>query len=298
MEIKVENTTNIDSRLTANQINTIIGTTLAWIVDAVDYLIVTFIAVDIMKNFNVSAAIAGSVISITVLARLFGAAAGGIFGDYAGRKLPLLTSIIWFAVFEFLSGFSWTFAVLYAFRFLFGLAMGSMYSNGVTLLMETVPEKKRGLASGFLEIGFPAGAILTALVYTWIYPTGGWRWMFFAAAIIAFLVTIYLFLILKESPMWLMRKGQALSGAERIPIVNLFKGAQAWDTVHSILPIRLTSSFIIRLPLGIRLSSLCNGISPRTGLPPWSSFSMFQRSWEVSFSDGYRTFWAGAGSSP
>lgn len=208
--------------------------TLAWIFDAFDYLMLTYIAVDIMKEFDVTAAILGTVTSITVLARLIGGALVGIIADKWGRRIPLITSMIWYGVFQFITGFSPTFSFLYIVRFLFGLGMGSMYSVGVPLLMEMVPRNKRGLASGLLEIGFPAGGILASLLYVSIYSSGGWRDMFFIAAIPPIILGVYTMITLKNSKKWIKQQ-RVERGIKTVPLINLFAGKQLWDTIHSVL---------------------------------------------------------------
>lgn len=223
-----------ESLLDKNQKNVLLIVTLAWIFDAFDYLMLTYIAVDMMKEFNVTAAVFGTLTSITVLARLIGGSLVGAAADKWGRRIPLITSMIWYGIFQFLSGFSPTFTVLYGLRFLFGLGMGSMYSVGVPLLMETVPSKKRGLASGLLEIGFPAGGILASLLYGILYSSGGWREMFYFAALPPILLAIYSMFTLKETRKWVNEKALE-SSVEKIPLLNLFIGKQLWNTVHSIL---------------------------------------------------------------
>lgn len=216
------------------QKNVLLIVTLAWIFDAFDYLMLTYIAVDLMKEFHVTAAVLGTVTSLTVIARLVGGALVGVAADRWGRKIPLITSMIWYGIFQFLSGFSPTLTILFVMRFLFGLGMGSMYSVGVPLLMEVVPSHKRGLASGLLEIGFPAGGILSGLLYAAIYTTGGWREMFFIAAIPPILLGIYALFTLKEANRWVSEKRESRR-VEQIPLINLFVGQQWWNTIHSIL---------------------------------------------------------------
>lgn len=223
-----------DSQLNKHQKNILLIVTLAWIFDAFDYLMLTYIAVDMMKEFNVTAAVFGTVTSITVLARLIGGSLVGAAADKWGRRIPLITSMIWYGIFQFFSGFSPTFTILYGLRFLFGLGMGSMYSVGVPLLMETVPSNKRGLASGLLEIGFPAGGILASLLYGIIYSSGGWREMFYFAAVPPILLAIYSMFTLKETKKWLNENAPENS-LDKIPLLNLFIGKQLWNTVHSIL---------------------------------------------------------------
>lgn len=222
------------SILNKNQKNLLLIVTLAWIFDAFDYLMLTYIAVDMMKEFNVTAAVFGTVTSITVLARLIGGSFAGVAADKWGRRIPLISSMIWYGIFQFISGFSPTFTVLYGLRFLFGLGMGSMYSVGVPLLMETVPNNKRGLASGLLEIGFPAGGILASLLYGTLYSMNGWREMFYFAAIPPILLAVYSMFTLKETKRW-MKEQVPANSIDRVPLLNLFMGKQLWNTLHSIL---------------------------------------------------------------
>lgn len=221
-------------KMNSQQRNILAIVTLAWIFDAFDYLMLTYIAVDIMKEFDVTAAILGTVTSITVLARLIGGALVGIIADKWGRRIPLITSMIWYGVFQFITGFSPTFSFLYIVRFLFGLGMGSMYSVGVPLLMEMVPRNKRGLASGLLEIGFPAGGILASLLYVSIYSSGGWRDMFFIAAIPPIILGVYTMITLKNSKKWIKQQ-RVERGIKTVPLINLFAGKQLRDTIHSVL---------------------------------------------------------------
>lgn len=221
-------------KMNSQQRNILAIVTLAWIFDAFDYLMLTYIAVDIMKEFDVTAAILGTVTSITVLARLIGGALVGIIADKWGRRIPLITSMIWYGVFQFITGLSPTFSFLYIVRFLFGLGMGSMYSVGVPLLMEMVPRNKRGLASGLLEIGFPAGGILASLLYVSIYSSGGWRDMFFIAAIPPIILGVYTMITLKNSKKWIKQQ-RVERGIKTVPLINLFAGKQLWDTIHSVL---------------------------------------------------------------
>jgi MFS transporter, SHS family, lactate transporter len=47
--------------------------------------------------------------------RALGGIAAGTAADKIGRKLPLMVSILWFSLFAFLSGFSRSYAMLFAF---------------------------------------------------------------------------------------------------------------------------------------------------------------------------------------
>jgi len=67
--------------------------------------------------------------------------------------------------------------------------------------MESAPQKRRGLISGFLQSGYSAGYLLAAIAALLILPHFGWRAMFWAGgapAILAF----YISWQVKESEAW------------------------------------------------------------------------------------------------
>src|SRR5262245_54156869 len=143
---------------------------LGWVLDGFDFTILTFILIDIQKSFTVDAALAGALGTVTLLFRLLGGALAGAAADRWGRKLPLMLSIAWFSLFAFLSGFSTSYAMLFAFRALFGIGMGGEWAAGMPLALEHWPAHLRATASGMLQSGFSWGFILSSLVFQTIYP--------------------------------------------------------------------------------------------------------------------------------
>src|SRR5262249_19587977 len=106
---------------------------LGWVVDAFDFNMLAFILLDIQKSFTVDRALAGALGTVTLIMRLVGAAGAGTLADTYGRKLPLMLSVLWFSLFAFLSGFSTSYAMLFALRALFGIGMGGEWAAGMPL---------------------------------------------------------------------------------------------------------------------------------------------------------------------
>ena len=98
--------------------------------DGFDFTILTFVLADIQRSFTVDNALAGALGTVTLMFRLVGGAAAGTAADRWGRKLPLVLSIVWFSIFTVLSGFSTSYAALFAFRALFGIGMGGEWAAG------------------------------------------------------------------------------------------------------------------------------------------------------------------------
>jgi SHS family lactate transporter-like MFS transporter len=204
---------------------------LGWVVDSFDFNILAFILIDIQQSFTVDRALAGALGTVTLAMRLVGGTIAGAAADRWGRKLPLMLSVLWFSLFAFLSGFSTSYAMLFAFRALFGLGMGGEWAAGMPLVLEHWPTRLRGLASGLMLGGWYWGYLLAAAVFQFVYPRFSdtpdlaWRTMFWIAIVPA-LLTFWIRARVAESPIWLARQrqlGEARRRGERLaePRVSL-----------------------------------------------------------------------------
>ena len=228
------------------------ATFLGWLLDAFDFTILTFILLDIQQSFTVDRALAGALGTVTLAFRLAGGFGAGMMADRRGRKLPLMLSILWFSLFAFLSGFSTSYAMLFASRALFGIGMGGVWAAGMPLALEHWPTRLRGLASGLLQGGWFWGYLLAALTFHYVYPrfeafadplsdasgaTLGWRVTLWVGVLPALLVP-WIRARVGESPVWLERRRRLVStegaaGAERASVFLLLRRDLFWATVQS-----------------------------------------------------------------
>ncbi len=228
------------------------ATFLGWLLDAFDFTILTFILLDIQQSFTVDRALAGALGTVTLMFRLVGGLGSGMMADRYGRKLPLMLSILWFSLFAFLSGFSTSYAMLFAFRALFGIGMGGPWAAGMPLALEHWPARLRGLASGLLQGGWFWGYMLAALTFHFVYPlfsglpdplsdaegsTLGWRVMFWVGVVPVLLVP-WIRSGVSESPVWLarqrhLREAGAEGAVERTSILQLLRPDLLWTTVQA-----------------------------------------------------------------
>ncbi|HXH25602.1 MAG TPA: MFS transporter [Vicinamibacterales bacterium] len=208
---------------------------LGWVVDSFDFNILAFILIDIQRSFTVDRALAGALGTVTLVMRLVGGTIAGTAADRWGRKLPLMLSVLWFSLFACLSGFSTSYAMLLAFRALFGLGMGGEWAAGMPLVLEHWPTRLRGLASGLLLGGWYWGYLLAAAAFQFIYPLLGdpdfaWRAMFWIAIVPA-LFTLWIRARVEESPVWMERQRQLAEarrrgerlGEPRVSLVRIFQ---------------------------------------------------------------------------
>ena len=117
---------------------------LGWTLDAFDFTVFLVLIVPIAKEFDAPLTWVALVGTLTLWMRLVGAVASGWMADRMGRRAPLMISILWYSICNFIAGFSPTFMFLLVFRTLLGIGMGAEWPAGAALAMETWPTRSRG----------------------------------------------------------------------------------------------------------------------------------------------------------
>lgn len=235
---------------TRDQWQALIATWGGWCLDVFDYFLLALTLTEVTKTFGVSLVAIGTVLTGTLICRLIGGVIFGTWGDRVGRKLPLMISILTFSVFSALSGMAPTFKWFFICRLCFGLGMGGEWSAGTSLAMESWPRRSRGVASGFLQGGYPCGYFLATVTYYVIFPRWGWRVLF----LVGFLPALLLIFIrsgVKESPVFQERQETLRKTGQKdsISIAGLFKPGMLRNTLHACLLMTAaqTSAFCMSL---------------------------------------------------
>jgi SHS family lactate transporter-like MFS transporter len=185
--------------LTSKQRSAVMASYLGWTLDAFDFFIMTFLFVDIAKEFNTEVHEVTEALFWTLAMRPVGALIFGLAADKFGRRPTLMVDVLLYSVVEFASGFSPNLTVLLVLRAIYGVAMGGEWGVGASLTMETIPPKTRGIISGLLQAGYPTGFLLASVVYGLLFNYIGWRGMFMVGAAPALLV-FYIRSKVDESP--------------------------------------------------------------------------------------------------
>lgn len=185
--------------LTSKQRSAVVASYLGWTLDAFDFFIMTFLFVDIAKEFNTEVHEVTEALFWTLAMRPVGALIFGLAADKFGRRPTLMVDVLLYSVVEFASGFSPNLTVLLILRAIYGVAMGGEWGVGASLTMETIPPKTRGIVSGLLQAGYPTGFLLASVVYGLLFNYIGWRGMFMVGAAPALLV-LYIRSKVEESP--------------------------------------------------------------------------------------------------
>jgi SHS family lactate transporter-like MFS transporter len=197
---------------------------LGWVLDAFDFTVFLLIMVPIAKEFNVPLTDVAIVFTLTLWMRLVGATAAGWMADRMGRKKPLMISIAWFSVCNFIAGFSPTFWFLLLFRTLLGIGMGAEWPAGAALAMEQWPQRSRGFMSGVLQGSWGLGFLLSSACYWLLFDRFGWRGMLWIGIAPA-LAIVYVRFFVKEPPVWVenQRRQRSENRQVTVPLAAIFR---------------------------------------------------------------------------
>lgn len=163
-----------------------------WALDALDVQVFSLAIPALVAAFALSAAQAGAIASVTLMASAFGGWIAGAMSDRFGRVRILQLTILWFSVFTFLCALAQSYPQLIVLKALQGLGFGGEWAAGAVLLGEMIRPEHRGKAMGTVQsawaIGWGAAVLLYTGLFTWLAPALAWRVMFGIGLLPALLV--------------------------------------------------------------------------------------------------------------
>jgi MFS family permease len=216
-----------------------IGTTIEWY-DFLLYGIVTGLVFGKLffprSDPLVGVLEAFSIYAVGFMARPFGAAIFGHFGDRIGRKAVLITTLLITGFATFAVGLVptydsigiWGAVILTAIRFIQGIGIGGEWSGSVLLSMEWARTNRyRGFVAACPQLGVPAGLLLAytaVLFFSWFsgdqFLVWGWRIPFLLSIVMAG-VGLYIRLGILETPTF--RRLVAEKRIERAPVLEVIR---------------------------------------------------------------------------
>lgn len=171
---------------------TLVASAGGWALDALDVQVYSFVIPTLIAAWGISRTEAGLLGTSALLISALGGWITGVLCDRFGRVRMLQITIVWFAVFTFLSGFTNSFAELFVCRALQGFGFGGEWAAGSVLMGEVIRAKYRGRAVGTVQaswhIGWGVAALLFALFFSIMPADMAWRAMFWIGLLPAFFV--------------------------------------------------------------------------------------------------------------
>ena len=207
------------------------------------------------------------------LARPVGAVLFGHMGDRYGRRKTLIITVTVMGVSTGLIGFLPTYAaigiaaplLLTALRILQGLSAGGEWGGATLLALEHAPDEKRGRYASMIQIGSPAGTILSSGAFALValldddaMLSWGWRIPFIASFVLVILA-LWLRWRIEETPVFkeLVQEEQV----EKLPVLELFKEAPVRLVVGAACYLFGTAGFFILTTFMIDYATSSRGVS-------------------------------------
>src|SRR5271167_2490205 len=211
--------------LTLQERSTLVATFGGWALDGMDVMVYSFVIPTLIAAWSITKGQAGMLGTAALLISSVGGWIAGLLADRFGRVRILQVTIVWFAVFTFLSGFTNSFSQLLITRGLQGLGFGGEWAVGSVLMGEAIRAKYRGKAVGTVQGGWAIGWGLAALFYTVLFKTlpeaVAWRAMFWIGILPALLV-FYIRRRVPEPPIFTEARKRVQAGGAPASFLELF----------------------------------------------------------------------------
>src|ERR1700730_6547915 len=278
------------------QWKTLIAANLGWVFDGYEtYALIISVGVALRQLLDPSSyaqipVYAGTVIALTLLGWAIGGMIGGVVADYVGRKRAMILAILAYSILTGLSAFAWDWLSFAVLRFLVGLAIGSEWVTGTSIVSELWPDKNRGKGVGLMQCGFGIGLFLASFAWLFINPLGpdACRIMFLLGVAPA-LLTLWIRRAIPESDKWervnerraaateRKRSGVALSGQEqalaRFTLADLFAEPEIRTRVILTFLMSLATTFAF-WGISAWMPPYMASLAAKAGLPAqqWASY--------------------------
>ncbi|MGD0025918.1 MAG: MFS transporter, partial [Xanthobacteraceae bacterium] len=195
--------------LTPKQWRTLVAANLGWLFDGYETYALFLTVGPAMHSllepsqYPQIPSYAGTVVAITLLGWGIGGFCGGILADYIGRKRTMIYAILAYSVLTGLTALSFNWISFALLRFCVGIAIGSEWATGSSMMAELWPQNARGKGAGLMQCGLGLGFFLASFVWLFIGGLGpnAWRIMFLIGILPA-LLTLWIRTSIDESQPW------------------------------------------------------------------------------------------------
>ncbi|KAF9877129.1 major facilitator superfamily transporter [Colletotrichum karsti] len=155
----------------------------------------------VMSDFNTTSSLfATFVVSIFVLGFACGPLILAPLSEMYGRQIIYNVTNVIFMIATILCGFSQNEGMLLFFRFLAGFSGVATITIGSGTIADLMPREKRGKAVSIWSVGTILGPTIGPIIGGEVVDRGaGWRWVFWSISIVIAVVTIFTFLVLRET---------------------------------------------------------------------------------------------------
>ncbi|MHB9880409.1 MFS transporter [Pacificimonas sp. ICDLI1SI03] len=207
-----------DSPLTGYQLMVVLLCVFINICDGLDTTATSFAAPVLIQDWNLPAATMGSILSIGSAGLMVGALLVSPQADRFGRRPLIIAATLISALAMFGMGFSTSLEMLVIFRFISGVAVGSLLPSLSVMVIEYSNEARGNMFLAIVHIGFAIGAMLGGALGSALLGDYGWRSIFLSAGCLTALAGLASAVLLPESLHFLVTRQprNALQRANRL----------------------------------------------------------------------------------
>ncbi|MDG2319955.1 MAG: MFS transporter [Rhodospirillaceae bacterium] len=149
-----------------------------------DQALFSYAVPGITEEFDVGLDRIGVMLSLSFLVASFSVVIAGILTDFIGRQRMFITMMVLSAFFVGCHALAGTINMLTLFRVLgFAFAAG-LYPITATIVIEVAPARYRGMMSAWLQMGYPIGFSIAAMIASGLLEEFGWRGTFYPAFLV------------------------------------------------------------------------------------------------------------------
>jgi MFS family permease len=214
-------------RTTMNERRAMLAAYAGYGLDGFDFMVYTFVIPTLITLWGMSKAQAGYIASASLITSAIGGWGAGVLADRYGRVRVLQLTVVWFAAFTCLSGFTHSYGQLLFTRAMQGFGFGGEWCVGSVLVAETIEARHRGKAAGVVQSSWSLGWAAAALAF-WaasvLLPAAlAWKVLFWVGILPALLI-VYIRRNVQEPPVYLnMRASQERASEGTADFLDIFR---------------------------------------------------------------------------
>lgn len=185
------------------------------IVDGYDVQVMSFTAASVSKEWALSGSVLGILISLGLVGMAFGSLFIAPIADKVGRRTIILSCLLLSGITMLFSSHVMNPYQLGILRFITGIGIGGLLTNGAVMANEFSTTKWKNLSVALLSTGYAIGAVVGGMIAYRLIGTIGWRSVFMCGGIFTLTVLVLVYFVLPESVEYQLIKRQPNS-IERI----------------------------------------------------------------------------------
>ena len=198
------------SRIGSFQIRMFVLCALCLIIEGFDVQAMGYVAPAVIPELGLPREAMGNILASANFGLLIGSMIFTAMADKIGRRPVLVGSTFAFGILTIMTARATSAEELLTYRFLAGIAMGSLIPNATALIGEYSPRRLRVTLMMTITVGFTGGAAVAGFVSAWLIPLFGWQSVFYVGGTVPLVIGVLMFFWLPESLQFLILKRRHL----------------------------------------------------------------------------------------